>query len=76
MKAYGGVYVKIHVFLTSALAGGEWSASHPGRFIPGERASGKREMRKREAGTEERYRLTSSFSYVHKVGSNAELGLM
>jgi hypothetical protein len=24
--------------LTSALAGGEWSASRPGRFTPGERA--------------------------------------
>jgi hypothetical protein len=27
-------------FLTSALAGGEWSASRPGRFTPGERAPG------------------------------------
>jgi hypothetical protein len=26
--------------LTSALDGGEWSASHPGRFTPGERATG------------------------------------
>jgi hypothetical protein len=25
-------------FLTSALAGGEWSTSRPGRFTPGERA--------------------------------------
>jgi hypothetical protein len=40
MKAYGGVDVWIHVFLTSALVGGEWSASRPGRFIPGERAPG------------------------------------
>jgi hypothetical protein len=30
--------VYIHVFLTSALVGGEWSTSRPGRFIPGERA--------------------------------------
>jgi hypothetical protein len=37
MKAYGGV---IHIFLTSALARGEWSASPPGRFTPGERAPG------------------------------------
>jgi hypothetical protein len=29
-----------HIFLTSALAGGEWSASLPGRFTPGERAPG------------------------------------
>jgi hypothetical protein len=35
MRAYGGVDVSIHIFLTSALLGGEWSASRPGRFIPG-----------------------------------------
>jgi hypothetical protein len=29
MKAYGGVNVQIQVFLTSAQAGGEWSASRP-----------------------------------------------
>jgi hypothetical protein len=39
MKVYGGVDVQIHIFLTSALAGGEWSSSRPGRFIPGERVS-------------------------------------
>jgi hypothetical protein len=27
--------VLTHVFLTSALVGGEWSASRPGRFTPG-----------------------------------------
>jgi hypothetical protein len=31
MKAY----VEIHIFLTSALVGGEWSASRPDRFTPG-----------------------------------------
>jgi hypothetical protein len=35
MKDYGGVDVYIHVILTSAVVGGEWSASHPGRFTPG-----------------------------------------
>jgi hypothetical protein len=35
MKAYGGVDVYTRVFLTSALVGGEWSASRPGRFTPG-----------------------------------------
>jgi hypothetical protein len=40
MKAYGGVDVEIHIFLTSALAGGEWLASRLGRFPPGERAPG------------------------------------
>jgi hypothetical protein len=29
-----------HIFLTSALAGGELSASRPGRFTPEERAPG------------------------------------
>jgi hypothetical protein len=38
MKAYWGVDVWIHIFLTSALVGGEWSASLPSRFTPGERA--------------------------------------
>jgi hypothetical protein len=40
MKACGGVDVYIHIFLTSALAGGEWSASRPGHFTLGERAPG------------------------------------
>jgi hypothetical protein len=31
---YGGVDVLIHIFLTSALAAGEWSDSRPGRFTP------------------------------------------
>jgi len=29
-----GVGVGLHPFLTSALCGGVWSATHPGRFIP------------------------------------------
>jgi hypothetical protein len=37
MNAYGGVDVYIHVFLTSTLAGGEWSTSRPARFTPGTR---------------------------------------
>jgi hypothetical protein len=40
MKAYGGVDIKIHIFLTSALAEGEWSASRPCRYTPEERALG------------------------------------
>jgi hypothetical protein len=38
MKAYGGLDVQIHIFLTSAIVGGEWSASSPDRFTPGEKA--------------------------------------
>jgi len=40
MKAYWGVEVYLHAFLTSALDLGEWSASRPGRFTPRERAPG------------------------------------
>jgi hypothetical protein len=40
MEAYGGVDMKINVSMTSALLVGEWSASRPGYFIPGERAPG------------------------------------
>jgi hypothetical protein len=40
MKMYGGVDVKIHIFLTLALFVGEWSASRLGRFTPVERAPG------------------------------------
>jgi hypothetical protein len=38
MKMYEAVDVQNHSFLTSVLVGGEWSASCPGRFTPGERA--------------------------------------
>jgi hypothetical protein len=40
MKTYGGVDDEIHVFLTSALVGGEWSASRLSRFTPRKRAPG------------------------------------
>jgi hypothetical protein len=40
MKTYEGVDVKIHIFLTSALAGGEWSALRPSRFTPEEKSPG------------------------------------
>jgi hypothetical protein len=39
MKTYWGVEVQLHA-LTSALDGGEWLASRPGRFTPRERAPG------------------------------------
>jgi hypothetical protein len=38
MKAYGGVDIQTHIFLASALVGGEWSASCLGCFTSGERA--------------------------------------
>jgi hypothetical protein len=38
MKAYVGVDVYIHIFLTSALAGDELSVSRPGPFSPAEGA--------------------------------------
>jgi hypothetical protein len=40
MKMYRGMDVWIHIFLTLALAGGEWSASRPGHFIPEEGSPG------------------------------------
>jgi hypothetical protein len=36
MKVYGEMEVYLHTFLTLALDGGEWSASHPCHFNPGE----------------------------------------
>jgi hypothetical protein len=36
----GGVELYLHAFLTSALDGGEWSASRPHCFTPRERAPG------------------------------------
>jgi hypothetical protein len=38
MNTYGELAIWFHVFLTSALDGGELSASRTGRFTPGERA--------------------------------------
>jgi hypothetical protein len=40
MKAYWKMDVRIHIFFTSALAGGEWSASRPGGFTSEEGAPG------------------------------------
>jgi hypothetical protein len=40
MKAYGGVDLQIHIALSWSLDGGEWSASCPCRFTPGEIAPG------------------------------------
>jgi hypothetical protein len=42
MKTYAGVDAEIRVFFISALVGGEWSASRPGRFTPEEGATGTR----------------------------------
>jgi hypothetical protein len=39
MKTYEGVDVQVKFFLTSALVRGEWSASRPCRFTPGEKAA-------------------------------------
>jgi hypothetical protein len=37
-KTYWGVELWLHALLTSALDGGEWSASRPGGFTPGVRS--------------------------------------
>jgi hypothetical protein len=36
MKTYGGIDVKIQIFLTSSLVGGDCLASRPGPFTPWE----------------------------------------
>jgi hypothetical protein len=62
MKTYEGVDVNIHVFLTSALVGGKWSASRFGLFSPGkepryplDRRLGGPQTRSERSG-EEKYR--------------------
>jgi hypothetical protein len=40
MKAFWGVEVYLHAFVTSALDGGEWSDPRPGHFTRRERAPG------------------------------------
>jgi hypothetical protein len=40
MKTHAGVEGSLQAFLTSALDGGEWLASHPGRFSPDRRLGG------------------------------------
>jgi len=36
-KTYRGVELQLHIFIISALDGGEWSASRPGGFTTGVR---------------------------------------
>jgi hypothetical protein len=68
MKTYGGVDVQTHIFLTSALAGVEWSASLPGSFIPGKRASG---TQSRSGHCEEEKILdpTGNRTLIHRLSS-------
>jgi hypothetical protein len=40
MKAYEEMDLYTHSFLTSAIAGGEWSASSLGRFVAREKKTG------------------------------------
>jgi len=41
VKTYEGVEIKLSVFLTSALDGGDWSTSRPGRFAFGTHRTGR-----------------------------------
>jgi hypothetical protein len=78
MKTYEEMDAKIHVFLTSALLGDEWSASRPGRFTPGEEPlvpiggsvgprTGLDEVKKRKFLT-----LQSSISNIPQTTENAQ----
>jgi hypothetical protein len=61
MKTYGGMDVWIHVFLISALVGGEWSASRPARFAPGyplDRRAGGPQNRSGRRGVKKNLALT------------------
>jgi hypothetical protein len=40
MLAYGGVNLYIHIFLTSTLVAGEWSATCTDRHTPGDKTPG------------------------------------
>jgi hypothetical protein len=59
MKAYWGMYVLLHAFLTSALDGSEWSASRSDRFVSRERPPGTHWISRNEDVLEEgRYSAT------------------
>jgi hypothetical protein len=67
------VDVYIHIFLTSALAGGEWSASRSGCFTPVERAPGTHwvDLRAGLDGVEKRKFLTLPGLELRPLGSPA-----
>jgi hypothetical protein len=52
MKAYLEWRCRLHVFLTSALDEGKWSASHPGPWYPLESRLGRPQSRSRRGGEE------------------------
>jgi hypothetical protein len=52
MKVYWGVEVELHLFLASALDGGEWSASSPGPWYPLGRRLGGPQSRSGRGGEE------------------------
>jgi hypothetical protein len=62
MYVYGEVDVYIHVLLTSALAGGEWSASRSGLFTP-------RELQNRSRPREEEKNLARAGALMLRPSS-------
>jgi hypothetical protein len=77
IKTYGGVDVQIYIFLTSALAGGEWSLSRPCLFTPRGKSSryplsrklGGPQSRSRRRGEEKILHSNSDPSVVQPVAS-------
>jgi hypothetical protein len=68
MKAYGGVDVLIHIFLTLALVAGERSASRPGRFTPGTHCIGG--WVDPRAGLDTRNKWNEKFPEIHLLFSS------
>jgi hypothetical protein len=69
MKAYGGVDVQIHIFLTSALVGGEWSVSRSCRVTPGDKRLGGPQSRSGRRGEDQNLDPNPDPSVVQPVVS-------
>jgi hypothetical protein len=72
MKAYERVEVQIHVFFTSALIGGGWSASLSDRFISEERAT-RYPLGRRLGGPQNQSRRHGEEDIIEPTGTRSPL---